>query len=75
MNNRVHPGYGDIGSPLVWRSRNRYYVIGIFARVTDTSNLLRGPYGFINIAAHGRWISTIIVDASQNPGQPTPPSP
>lgn len=59
-NSHAHPGFGDIGGPLVWTLQNRYYVIGMFARVPDAADLSKGPAGFINIAAHSGWISGVV---------------
>lgn len=71
-----HPGYGDIGGPLVWKYQNRYYVIGMFARVQDAADLSKGPAGFINIAAHAGWIWSVVKDSGFNPDTPpTPPKP
>lgn len=69
----THPGYGDMGAPLVWKYHNRYYVIGLFARVVDATNLSKGPSGFINIAAHSEWIWGVVTD--NIPNQETPPTP
>lgn len=64
---RTHPGYGDVGGPLVWKYQNRNYVIGMFDRVQDASNLSEGPAGFINIAAHAGWIWGVVRDSGHNP--------
>lgn len=75
-NPRIHPGFGDIGAPVIWRYRNRNFIIGIFARVKTPGNISRGPHGVINIAAHSRWIASVIHQPPQPPNvPPTPPSP
>lgn len=66
-NARVHPGYGDVGSPMAWRHDNHNYVVGIFDRFIDVKNLLKAPYGFINIAAHTRWVAEIIHKIDHTP--------
>lgn len=73
----VHPGFGDLGSPLVWRYKNQDYIIGMFALFANETDVSQGPSGFINIAAHSRWIGAVVRENAVTPDAPpaVPPTP
>ena len=56
---RGTPGFGDGGSPLVWRFQNRDFLIGLFA-YGQPEEIFRGqPAGFVRIPVFTPWISSV----------------
>lgn len=59
--NKVNPGFGDRGAPLVWYSQSQNYLIGVFAFAGSPEDLFNnGLAGYLNVAYNIRWLINIV---------------